>query len=374
MTVEWKDGIRLGTADGATKLKIGGRIMHDWTFQSGEDAVLAEVGDLQDGSEFRRLRFEVSGTVHHVMIFKTQYDFAGGKVAIQDAFVGVEGIPFIGTITVGNQYEPIGLEETTSSKYITFLERNLATAFTPARNPGILATNHNAQVTWAAGIFREDDATAASKGDGEYNATGRIALRPINMDGGRRVVHLGVAGRYGNPPAGKAGFSSRPEVNLAPNYVSTGDVTGIDDLTMFGVEAAVVAGPFSVQAEYVQANLSTEANTDPSFSGYYGYVTYFLTGENRTYKEEAATFDRVKPKSVFDGKGGIGAWELAARFSEIELNDAEAAVSGGELRDITVGLNWYPNPNFRWMANYVRATLDGFGTSDALAMRFAADF
>jgi phosphate-selective porin OprO/OprP len=88
--------------------------------------------------------------------------------------------------------------------------------------------------------------------------------------------------------------------------------------------------------------------SDPDFYGWYGYASWFLTGESRPYKN--GVFSRVKPKSVV-GKGGHGAWELAARVSKIDLTDS--GVDGGDETDVTLGVNWYATPSIRFMLNYV---------------------
>ena len=140
-------------------------------------------------------------------------------------------------------------------------------------------------------------------------------------------------------------------------------------MDLVGTEAALVAGPFSLQGEYMTAMTNTDDGTDPMFSGFYAMASYFLTGENRTYK--GGLFGRVKPKKNF-GAGGPGAWELAARYSHLDI--ADEAVEGGELDDITLGVNWYLNPNTRFMFNYVHAGLDTVGQSDTFQTRAQVDF
>ena len=113
-------------------------------------------------------------------------------------------------------------------------------------------------------------------------------------------------------------------------------------------------------------------------------VSYFLTGEQRMYKRSAGTFsDRVVPYENFfrvrDGDGyvqtGKGAWEVAYRASYLDLNGV--GVSGGNVTDHTVGLNWYLNPYTRWMVNYVNSDLrrfNGTGNMSIFETRVQIDF
>ena len=147
------------------------------------------------------------------------------------------------------------------------------------------------------------------------------------------------------------------------------DVTGMN---LMGAEMAFVMGSFSVQGEYVMN--SVEALEDYSFSGYYGQVSYFLTGEKRKYKNSLAGFDRVKPNNNMKEGEGWGALELAARYSSMDLSEAHAGV----LNDITIGLNWYLNPCTRVMFNYVMGTMeDHLGeetTENTFQCRMQIDF
>lgn len=368
----WNHGLGLSTEDGSTKIKVGLQVQNDWVFHRADEDVVAATGeDPQDGTEMRRLRLVTSGTIQHTGVFKLQLDFAGGKPQVKDAYVGLRKIPGAGTILVGDQYEPFGLETQTSSRYITFLERSLTAGLAPERNSGILATNSSPAATWAIGVFRETDGAGFGTGDGEYAGTARVAFRPMNEENGRRVVHLGVAGSLRHPTGDTVQYSQAPENHLAPKYVATGAIAA-DRVKLLGLEAATVQGPVSVQGEYLQSLVSSLDNTDPSFRSFYVTGSIFLTGEHRPFKQETATFDRVKPSRPYDGQGGTGAWELAARFSRMDLEDE--SVAGGELDDVTAALNWYPNANLRWMLNYVRADLTDVGVSHALLTRFQADF
>ena len=79
----------------------------------------------------------------------------------------------------------------------------------------------------------------------------------------------------------------------------------------------------------------------------------------------------VKPKKNFKWGESLGAIELAARYSALDLADED--ISGGRLQDTTVGVNWYLNPNMRIMLNYVHSEADARGedgSADLVGMRF----
>ena len=124
-------------------------------------------------------------------------------------------------------------------------------------------------------------------------------------------------------------------------------------LTRFGAETALVYGPFSTQGEYIQTDISGTGYNGESLSGYYGYMTYFLTGESRAYKSTTGAWDRIKPTRNFDMKGGWGAWEVATGYDSINLNDG--VIQGGRASTAKLGINWYPNPHVRVMTNYIHA-------------------
>ena len=116
-------------------------------------------------------------------------------------------------------------------------------------------------------------------------------------------------------------------------------------MTTLGAEFAVVSGPGSIQSEFTYSSANLSPATRGTFTAFYVQGSLFLTGEHRVYKSSAGAFDRVKPnRSFMPGDGnGRGAWELAVRYAQINLNDGP--IQGGELQDFTLGLNWYLNPN-----------------------------
>jgi len=382
--VYWKDGLRMDTADKSFRLKVGGRIMNDFAFFDESSGIEnGIIGKTDDGAEFRRARLYVAGEIYDRVIFKAQYDFEDGDASFKDVYMGLKKLPFLGTFKVGHFKEPFSLEELTSSKYITFMERSLPNAFAPGRNTGFGFFNSllDERMTLASGIFLEADDFGESDGDNWFWSARTTGLPLFN--GPDCLLHLGASLRVGDPNDNEASFDSRPEAHLANDYADTGydpllaggPIPANDTAVTWGAEAAGVWGPFSMQGEYIGTHLDTAGGTgDPNFRGWYLFGSWFITGEHRTYKPSDGTFSRVKPASNFLQDKGTGALELALRFSQLDL--ADSGINGGELDDWTVGMNWYLNPNVRTMFNYVHGNPRQLsaGDADIFQMRFQIDF
>lgn len=387
LNVLWDNGLRINSPDGNFKLQMGGFFMNDWGWFKQESITEQFIGDLVDGTEFRTARLYISGNIYKDVGFKAQYDFAdSGRPSFKDVYINLKNIPYAGTFQVGHFKEPFSLEELTPITHITFMERGLNNAFAPKRNTGFMLSNHlvDNRMTYAAGIFRNADDFGDSEGDssteGGYSLTARITGLPYYEDDGKRLIHTGFSYSHQNAFEDSVSFKARPEIHLADNFVDTGSFAAKHS-NLYNPELAVVYGPFSMQSEYTFANIGADdiainGGDDPKFSGWYVSASYFLTGEHRRYDEEKGVFGRVKPYQNLDFHGGWGAVELAARYSELDLNDEE--IKGGRLADTTLGVDWYLNPNTRIMADYVHADADIAETEDAnadmFAMRFQVDF
>ena len=391
-SVKWKNGLRFDRNDGKFKVKVGGRIHFDWaavspdsSLDDNEAAGVYGGNALEgNGAEFRRARIYISGTLYEDFLFKAQYDFAGGDVDWKDVYLGMKNLPVLGQVLVGQMHEPFSLEELTSSNYITFMERSLATGtFAPSRQTGIRASNSlfDKRMTWAAGLFygdTDDDGDSNFDDTTNFDATLRLTGLPVYDDGGRRLIHLGLGLSHQFRDEGETTirYRTRPESHPTDvRLVDTGNID-VDSADLINPEVAMVWGPFSLQGEYFLSSLDAEAADDPTFHGAYVYGSWFITGENRSYSKSSGKFGRVKPNSSF-ADGGIGAWEIGARWSWVDLNDED--ISGGEQNNFTLGLNWYATANYRMMLNYIYADVEDFGTAEdgnanIIQARFQVDF
>ena len=383
MEALWRNGLRLRTLNKDVEIRIGGRIQNDWNFIRPSDEIedaffVDDEGSLDEPLDrifFRRSRIYIRGTLHKHIRFKAEYDFAGGSVSWTDVYIRFVKLPAFGNIYVGKFKAPFGLEELTSSRFITFQERSLTDAFVPGRQVGVLFKNSvmDKRLHWAFSMTRGDEnGTVDSYTDSpDNNFTLRLAATPYQASE-TRLVHVGLA--YHLQMEDGFRFRARPEART--KSVRLVDVRGDSDrVDQIGLEGALVYGPISLQGEYMMATPDVPGTDHPTFSAQYVMASYFLTGESRPYSGGA--FGRPKPKRKLDlKKGTLGAVELAARMSKIDLSNG--AFAGGDERNFSVGVNWYPHNNARVTFNYVAAYLDRGDIDDELAsivsMRFQVDF
>jgi phosphate-selective porin OprO/OprP len=382
------------------KHKWGGRIQSDIVYWP-DDAAL---GGQLNYVEFRRLRIFCSGEGYGVWDYKLEFDLApevqGDAIVVnnrvdldnfglelKDAYLGIMDIPVLGYVRAGHFKVPFGLEELTSSKYITFMERNLPHRFAPGREFGIAASRHipEANVTWAYGAFYDDlsETAHAIENDNQgFRAGFRGTWAPWydECTGGRNLLHTGMAYLYTRDADREVRFTARPEIHRGDPLIDTG-ILAATELQQVGTEIAWVNGPLSLQSEFVGTHLHDATLGDVNLWGTYASASYFLTGEHRPYDREEGVFRRVSPyenfwfvNTVRGCASGSGAWELAVRWSYLDFKD----VNGQELHDVTAGVNWYWNPYARLMFNWIhpfrRDNTTGAAQGDVIGMRFQVDF
>ena len=369
--------------DGQFKVKLGGRMHNQYTWWSADSDYETAGANPEDGAIFRRARLYMSGTIYGNIDFKAQYDFAGGDADFKDLYMEMRDIPRAGAIRVGQFKEPFGLEAQTSSNYSTFVERSSGTvAIGPGRSTGIMAhdVRDDEKLTWWLGAYRPSDNDGDAVGDNPFSFTGRITYLPWESEDRENLLHLGFAASIRNPDGDTLSYTADPEARPAVDFLDTGS-QAVEKVTLLGFEAATVHGPFSAQAEYMIAqNEGAGGAEDFDVSQFYALVSYFLTGESRQYSRKKAAFSRVSPNANFTGSDeGIGAWEAALRYSMTDFNDS--SITGGEMDQITLGLNWYLNPNVRLMTNVllvdtsdIAGNAGADGSAEAFSMRFQIDF
>jgi phosphate-selective porin OprO/OprP len=346
----------------------------------------AGVTTIQDGADFRRARLAARAALANNVNAFMQFDFAfPGRPTFTDLWVEWTDLPWLGTVRIGQWKQPFSLEVVSSFRYTTFMERSsLFQAFTPFRHIGIGAYDHadDLMSTWAASYLRtgQDQFGGSLSTRGGNGFTGRMTrLAWFDESDGRSYLHLGGDYYFNNPPQHTIAFRTIPEIFVGQNanggtgtagfavpgnfdgtpfFANTGNVTNVTGVNTFDLEALWVYGPLSVQSEAMAAQVNRTGNPGSLLHGEYVQVGWFLTGEHRPYDRIAGAIDRVRPFEDFflartaDGLArGKGAWEVAVRYSHLDLNDN--SISGGILNDLTFGVNWYTNPYAKLVFNFI---------------------
>lgn len=339
---------------------------------SQDTASESQVGDLDDfgGGEIRGLRFGVVGTLNFPQpwvytVFAATNAFEKGFDTEEDDSLTLFDLrldipTFAGTtVSVGKQKEPISITRIMSLIYLPMQERSaMSDAFMPSRNVGILlsGSGFEQRMTWAGGVFNDWLNTEDSLDDNATQYIGRVTWLPWTSNDESNLLHLGFGLRYTDAKEGVR-FRTEPEFNKAPVFVDTG-LLKADSAMTYNFEASWRKGPFWLLGEYVLNDVDASELGSLDFTGYFVTGSWALTGEMRGYNRKSGIFNPLPvAKSVY--QGGWGAWEVAARWSDIDLTDG--FVDGGEMQILSLGLNWWLSPVFNVSFNYRNISLDRFG-------------
>jgi len=363
-----------------------GRIHVDAVTFDQDQANIDTVGNALNGVDIRRARLGVEGEGYGRYFYRFDVDFVtldqqvATRPVIVDAYLDIQQLDWLGNLRVGHFREPFSLERLDSTHDLPFLERsNPVNVLSPFRNVGAMVFNNNEEetVTWASGLFFENtnELGETLRDQTPLAFTTRATWNPwYELDEechDLRMFALGASYSFRHTTGVTRNFGIPPEVVVkegvlrrTPNFVNTGQIA-VGDLNLVGLEAVTVLGSLSLEGEYLfMTGAQPGTGGDIFFQGGYVEALYFLTGEHRNYLRKTGNFGPVTLRDPFvvttDEAGcrrnGLGAFEVAARLSWLDLDHER--IRGGELTDLTLGLNWYYTQRSRVMFNYIRAMLD----------------
>lgn len=399
-------GLHWSTKDGNFSMSLNGRIQpaSEYNFVNDPNPAFGAntSNELNSGMNIRRARLGVEGTFMRIWDYKFEYDFSRGNgtvgSGITDAFVRLNHTNAL-SYKIGLFKEPFSLEEAASNRYLTFIERHMSVN-TFVDNPNTYKTGigvNYAVQRWQTGIAFQTEplgswSSAASSvnangnqnrnngsGDSGWEGIGRISGRPW-MEDETKFMHVGISAAHtdvntkyradgtmvGEGQIGGGGgmsFFTFPGTNVdRTNILNTGNLSNgalnnpnrrqIASYDRYGAEAWFVYGPFSVQGEYLRTNINGTGYDGEHLTGYYGFASYFLTGESKAYHVRNGAANRIKPNRPFQLSGsGWGAWEIAAGYDYINMNSG--VIKGGQADMVRFGLNWYPHSNVKFQSNII---------------------
>ncbi len=430
--------LSVSSPDGRFTAAIRGLFQYDTGYYSQSHAgsllPAAYGNDFGSGSNFRRVYLGLSGLVFGDWSYNLNFDFGGSGGTetpghIQSVYLQYDGLAPWG-FRIGAYPPPTSVEDATSAGDTLFLERNspsdlqrniaggdgrdsITILYAAPSVFGSVSYTGN-KVSDGAKALAAAGASAAPNYDEQEAVVGRLSWLPVNTPDAHWLVGVngtyviktpdlvagGLANASTNPINGATpgvvgnsiSLSDPPEFTFDSNgynLISTGALNA-RHLSQWGVETAGNWGSLYGQAGYYGFNVersqvayATTAGTqtvtpsDDNFSAWYVQGSWILTGEERLYNPATGAFTNPKVAQPFNiNKGTWGAFELAARYSDTDLNDhvndtasvqvANAAgaaagtrtydfyntVRGGDQRVTTIGLNWFPNNVIKFALNY----------------------
>lgn len=386
------------SADGRFSLAVRAIGQFDTAYYSqrkhARELAAANGPDLSSGQNFRRAQFGIQGKVFGDWSYQFNYDFAGSGGTespgrIQAAWVQYDGLaPF--AVRIGAFPPSASLEDNTSAADTLFLERNapaeLARNIAGGDGRDAIAVTYTTDRLYGSLAYTGDKIADAGVFDEQQALVGRFSGLAYTTDDIKLVLSANstfvfkAAETTSGPGAMRAiTFSAPPELtvdNAGTKLVSSGSLNA-QRVWQWGLESGAQYKNFFGQAGYFGFNVARRdtAARSVNFGGWYAQASWVITGESRSYNKASAAFANPKPITDFSFDGdSVGAWEVAARYSVLSLNDHAGAVSaplpvdgirGGEQRIVTIGLNWYPNSAVRFELQLQHTEVSRIGTIPA---------
>ena len=347
--IDTKGGVKVTSADGKFEASIGGRIHFD-TYAFDRD-----LASTTGTTEFRRARLTLSGKAYG-WEYKMEQDFGAGTNldGLRDAYIAKSALG--GKFTIGHFKPYRAMEELTSSNELLTMERpfSSATGLFSGRQfqqgVGYLRAGEN--YTAGLSVFNLRGA-AATRNEGT-GAAGRVTWAPINTD--NNTLHFGAWYSTENNNLGSADLvaTSNYAGRRGPSQViATTTGASRNTVDVMAVEAAGSFGPAFFQAEYADATFGQPLGRDQDVTTYYVQGSFMLNGGHKPYKGATGVFGSPK---VADK----GLWELTGRYDYVENETLNREVTSWIL-----GVNYYVNPNLRFMFNYTQGDNEVTGDETA---------
>ena len=350
-------------------LLTGALVLDRLSWMTQDDDSRSQVGDLElsEGGQIRALRFGAVGTLNFprpwtYTVFLVTHAFDQGfdsrsqdDLRFFDYRLDIP-LPAQLTLSVGKQKEPISHERLVSLTSLSMQERaGISDALMPARNHGLVLSGalSSWRVTWSAGAFNDWIDTDLPFGETSNEFAGRATWVPAVSADGSHILHLG-AGLRTSDAKETLRVRARPEFNASPRFVDTGEFAA-NRVTTIDLESYWRYGPYFAGLEYVGAVHDAPSVADPYLHGYHLSFSWAVTGEMRAYRARSGTFDGLVVARPVN-QGGWGTFELATRFSTIDLT--AGSLEGGEMAVWSLGANWWLTQSAHVSANYRLVRLD----------------
>lgn len=380
LVTEERDGIVVFESDDQDyKLWFDLRVQADGSVFFGDT-----YNDIGNGVAIRRARWAFKAELTDRWEAELDMDFADALADLKDAFLLYKATPRL-DIKMGNFKERFSMEQNTSSRWLTFMERPAALrTIAPSRHIGLQFHYHRPYVVAVGGLHfqdvgdyevvqnRKDNNRDFGPNEG-YSLTGKLTFIPYwhHID---RGLHFGVAGSYRTPKTHGSGgrypslrYDSRSNNNInRKKYLDTNHMLHIDDYLLYNLEFAANYKSFRTQTEYIHSTVNRldDAQGNPreseTFGGFYVMASYLLFGGTQLYNNYQGEYTQP-----IQGKDW-GDIELAVRYDYTDLNNKRGdnydnwGVMGGSGEGFTFALNYYAPKNVKLQLNYGYLNFDRY--------------
>ena len=313
-----------------------GRVEGEYAYFTGG------VLDDETGFNFRSLRGGLIRQLNDTTTLKFEIDATDGDSNWVDLWARFR--TRWGVFTVGNQRVAQTLVNQTSRLSRTFMEVPLpADAFGLGRRLGAGWDMHRWKLGGHLTVFGRD----MNEDIGKFGYGGRFYLNPTKTR--FSMFHLGLSAVQEKMDR-DARFRAYPETRVTDiRLIDTGRHSEVDTQSIVGLEVAAARDSYSFRSEYFVAEWDRGDLKDPRFKGFYLQANWAVTGEAFKYAE--GKFLRIRPER------SIGAFEIAIRYSRLNLNDLN--IRGGEQRNTSIALNWYgPGNQLRVQSSLIHYATD----------------
>ncbi len=404
--VKTKDNaLSLETADGNSSIQVNGRIHFDYRnydYEANNTTTATPTGS--DTFDLRRARIGVKGKFAKYYSGEIVINVLDEtKMALDVGYLDVAWFEKA-KFRFGQFKMPFSLEQLTSSNNIDFIERSFVDGQIPAKERGVqVFGSPKTGTTYALALSTgnaaaDNTAVLAREGDNGQDGLDVIGRGTVNFaeilgNPKEDIAHLGFSFSGGNRLANQSVNNIGGDATTRTRSITFLDLAApamganIDSestVRKIGLEGILARGPFKIQGQFVNAGYAFGVTTTPTSHNLdiqTGYVqaTWTLTGETHAGRYKDGVLSGLKPTKAFDPETfSGGAWEVAFRMGSFDASDYRnlpAAVYGSangalKAKDYTLGIMFVPNPNVRFMGNFVHTSFsDLLGTGPVLNNR-----
>ncbi len=302
---------------------------------------------------------------------------------IQDAFITARITPEF-RITAGKFKSPFGLERLQSANDIRFVARAFPTSLVPNRDIGL---------AFEGDVFGGRFSYAAGYSNGVIDGGSSETLTDVDIDDNKELIvrlftqpfansdtfalrglGFGIAAGRSDSTGTAAqpllpAFRTSPQQTFFRYRAGTTPTIADGERTRYSPQFYYYVGSFGLIGEYVQVSQEVSRTTTAGISrgrinnnAWQLAASWFLTGEEETFRG-------YTPTSTFKLGESWGAFELTARYHELDIDDeaflggassfADPTASASKASAIEVGLNWYLTQNLKWVLNYGITRFEG---------------